>query len=398
VGVAGFVVATTSRAATEPRKIQLMPFTKYVIDPSPRGAVVEKTLADIDGDGRLDAVIGMQSSPTQSGSGIYWYRFPSSGNPADVWVKHTILPSGKAYEDMTARDVNQDGRVDIVASVDSTISWFQNPGTLTGTWQRFTIGPGYGESVLALGDLDGDGRFDIATNAYLYFQNSPTSWRSVRFSSSWRGMALLGIGSGAGAINLVGNAPRPPYRVVWYQNPREGDGNARTDAWTMRSVGRGWACSRGAAQCPTEAVGVFATGDLNGDRRMDVVGAQAEGTPPPPGGLKWFEAPPKRTQPWIQHSLDPTFRSAHNIRLADVDGNGAVDLVLGEQEQSKLDRVAIFYNDARGHFTRQVLSTDASHNVSVGDADGDGDTDILASPHGYFGHPHALSLYLNGRF
>ena len=371
-------------------------FTKVTIDPNPIGSLVEKAFADIDGNGKLDAVVGMQESPSQGGSGgIFWYRFPTSGRATDPWTRHTILPSGRAYEDMASLDVDGDGRVDIVASVDTRIYWYRNPGTLDGAWQQTLIGAGHGENNIAIGDLDGDGKPDVATNAIMFFQNSPSSWTAVTYNDTYNAVALLDVGSGLGRVNIVGNAPTPPYDIVWFENPRERGGNARTGSWVRRTVGRGYGCPGGSTEC--ETVATVETADLNRDGRMDVVSGQAEGDPVPPGGLRWFEAPVNRTQPWTERTIDAGFESTHNVRAGDMDGNGTQDLVAGEQDQSPLKRVAVFFNDGAGNFTRQIVSNDASHNVVVGDVDGDGDSDFLAGPHGWFGGPHPLQLYLNTR-
>ncbi len=378
-----------------------MSFTKLTVEPNFIGSIIEKALADIDGDGRLDAVIGTQPSGSQGGpGGIYWYQFPASGNPADLWIKRTILSSGVAYEDMTSDDVDHDGHVDIIASVivngSRNVYWFENPGTLNGAWQQHLIGgPGEGENTIVLGDFDGDGLTDVATNTTIYFKNTPTSWTARTYNSSYNSVALLDIGSGTGAVNLVSN--RPNSQIAWFENPRETGGNARSDPWTVYILGTGYPCDGGV--CDSDAP--FATswtGDFNGDGRMDVVIGQAEGDNAPPGGLWWFEAPGDRTTTWTKHAIDPTFQLAHNVRVADLDGNGAPDVIAGEQDQSAQKRLAVYYNDGTGSFTRQILSTGASHNVALGDADGDGDVDILAGPHGFFGDPHPLELYLNGRF
>ena len=382
----------SARGGSEP----LPSFTKITIDPNPIGSLVEKALADIDGNGKLDAVVGMQESPSQGGSGgIFWYRFPTSGRATDPWTRHTILPTGTAYEDMAALDVDRDGRVDIVASVSTRIYWFRNPGTLDGAWQQTLIGAGHGENNIAIGDLDGDGRPDVVTNSVIFFQNSPLDWASVTYNHTYNAVALLDVGSGLGRVNIVGNAPTPPYDISWFENPRERGGNARTGSWTRRTIGPGYGCPGGAAEC--ETVATVETADLNRDGRMDVVTGQAEGDPVPPGGLRWFEAPLNRTQLWGQHTIDAGFESTHNVRAADVDGNGTTDLVAGEQDQSPQRRIAVFYNDGGGSFTRDVVSTDGSHNVVVDDVDGDGDVDFLAGAHGWFGDPHPLQLYLNGR-
>lgn len=113
--------------------------------------------------------------------------------------------------------------------------------------------------------------------------------------------------------------------------------------------------------------------------------------------MRWLEAPPDRAQPWILHDIDTSFQLSHNVRVADIDGNGALDVIAGEQDQSMQKRLAVYYNDGTGTFTQQVLSTEGSHNIDVADVDHDGDIDLLAGPHGFFGGPDPVQLFLNGR-
>src|SRR5262249_25814694 len=221
-------------------------FVRAVIDPDPPPSALEKVLADIDGDGRLDAVVGFGSPPDSSdGAGIVWYEYPHSGRPADVWQKHTILASGNMYEDALAMDVNGDGAIDIVAAFDDDrICWFENPrghggDPATDDWAMHFIGIGSGEKNMLIADMDGDGKPDLVTNAVIFFQDSPDSWTPVWLDRSSNGVALLDIGSGLNAINIVGmgNAPFP---FVWLENPREHGGDARRDAWLPHVIGPGY--------------------------------------------------------------------------------------------------------------------------------------------------------------
>ena len=202
-------------------------------------------------------------------------------------------------------------------------------------------------------------------------------------------VALLDIGSGRGAINLVGMASAAPYPMVWLENPREHGGNARTDPWIARYIGPAF-----------DALGspaAFGSGDFNNDGRMDVAAARSEGDLVPiPGALFWWEAPVnRRSGVWVQHMIDATYTSAHNLRIADMDGNGSLDIVTAEQEQSEQRRVSVFYNDGLGEFSELVLSNGSGHNITLGDLDGDGELDILNAGHGYFGAPHPVEIYIN---
>jgi hypothetical protein len=390
-------------------------FDRYVIDPTPPLPMLEKAVADIDGDGKKDAVIGLGVPKGSSrGSGIVWYQFPRSGNPADRWVRHTIVASGKAYESAAAFDVNSDGAVDVVASIDGEVHWFENPGSAAANdaWPVHVVGSGAGENNIALGDLDGDGRTDIATPSSIFFQDSPNEWTPVRFNASFnwlklshdgafRGMALLDIGSGKGAINIISNSSSD-HMLAWFENPREHGGDARNDAWIEHDFGLNYDCTAVPDICRDGDVANMGAGDLNEDGRMDIVTVQSEGLPgmpPPPGGMIWWEAPQeRRSGVWVKHTVDATFESAHNIAIADMNGDGSLDLVAAEQEQSSQGRVAVYYNDGSGNFTGQVLSHGSGHELQVADMDGDGGLDILNAGHGVYRNPTPIELYVNRKF
>jgi hypothetical protein len=54
--------------------------------------------------------------------------------------------------------------------------------------------------------------------------------------------------------------------------------------------------------------------------------------------------------------MDSTMVDVHKIQVADMDKNGALDIVVEEQDQSPLNRVAVFYNDGKGNLTEQTIS------------------------------------------
>jgi Chitobiase/beta-hexosaminidase C-terminal domain/FG-GAP-like repeat/Beta xylosidase C-terminal Concanavalin A-like domain len=392
------------------------PYGYVTVDANPASTLVEKALADIQGTGHLEPVIGLEreSQANNNGaSGIYWYEYPASGNINDPWIRHTIIGSGDGYEDMVPFDVNGDGAVDIVCSFDPTFSgkpeivWFQNPrgqggNPITDTWTMHVVGPGQGENNLLIGDIDGDGKMDIVTPSSVFFQNSSSSWTQVQYSQSFRGVGLLDIGSGKGSINLAGTQPASPYNIGWWENPRETGGNSRTGAWTFHSIGPGYPCSPDncSGGSGSGEVAAYNAADMNGDGMMDVISGQSEapggGVAPPPGGMIWWEAPSdRRNGSWIKHTMDFNMVDVHKIQVGDMDKNGTLDVLAVEQDQSPLDRVAVFYNDGKGNLTEQIISNAKGHNDPIGDVTGNGSLDILNSGHGYFNDSHPLQIFLN---
>ncbi len=356
-------------------------FNHVVVAADPGGTTLEKTLADINGDGKLDAVIGT------GGNGLYWWSFPASGNVNDPWIKHTIRTSGYFYEDVKAIDLNNDGHLDLIASVDNAVKWFQNPGgTGDGDWKEYPIADGVGHDMV-LADFDGDGKMDLAAsrNHLIMFQNSPTAWTSVSFGSRLDGLALLATTPNKPAIDLVG---AKDTGLVLFANPRDHGGDARKDPWEEHVIGPKYG-ENDAGPC-------LAAADLNGDGRMDMISAPNEGNPDPNLGLIWWEAPQDPLQgQWTKHTIDGSYVSVHRIIPAYMNDDRKIDLVLAEQEQSPQDRIAVFFNDGSGNFTQDVLAKTGGHDVYVADVDGDGDQDILNANHGVYGAPHPIELFVN---
>ena len=136
-----------------------------------------------------------------------------------------------------------------------------------------------------------------------------------------------------------------------------------------------------------------------GTAGIDVVTASSEGADPAPSISTLLVGSPDRPPEWNldQHVIDPAYAAVHNLRAADMNGDGNIDIIGAEQEQAPDRRITIFYGDGHGNFTQQILSNGSGHSEVVGDVTPDGDLDILNAGHGYFGGPHPIELYLNRR-
>jgi hypothetical protein len=76
--------------------------------------------------------------------------------------------------------------------------------------------------------------------------------------------------------------------------------------------------------------------DVNGNGRLDIItGEQAldfKKKVAPPSRLVWFEQPEDPRQvPWKMHGID-TLRCPHSLSVADLDGDGQAEIVCGEHD------------------------------------------------------------------
>jgi hypothetical protein len=115
---------------------------------------------------------------------------------------------------------------------------------------------------------------------------------------------------------------------------------------------------------------------VNGDGRNDVVLAPSESAD---GRFVWYEAADPVAGPWTEHEIDPSVSYFHTFKAADVDGDGDLDLVTAEMHQSSdPDEVSVYRNEGGGlAWAQQLVATTGSHNLRIADIDADGDVDIV---------------------
>jgi hypothetical protein len=338
------------------------PFVHKIVDAAGPVDPWGKGAGDINGDGRIDLLVGGNTS-----GGLVWYQNPS-------WTPHVISPLDGFRTDMKVVDVDRDGKNDVVvlaAESDGTplVGWYKNPGP-TGVWKLTTIKDRVLHNVEAA-DLNGDTLIDVVArdqkayghNAgdviYVYIQVNPSTWTPVTFSCT--------DGEGL-CVADINNDGRPDIVISgsWFENTAGGT------VWVEHPYTSTYTC-------PNVTV---AFADINGDGRKDIVLAPAE-TIGDTSRISWFEAPADPRQPnWVEHIVEAGVETDHHfVGTADFNNDGQMDIASAEMNTGTWPHeVKIFYNGGKGQsWTKQVLSTDGSHQMQIADVDNDGDMDLFGA-------------------
>jgi regulation of enolase protein 1 (concanavalin A-like superfamily) len=330
------------------------PFKLVVVDEDNPRNPHNKAVGDIDGDGYTDLIVG-----SASGDGLFWYRYPD-------WQKFKVA-DGSFTTDMQAADVDGDGDVDLVIPSADGIAWYENPlpeGEPTAAnWKRTVIGAeGADNHDVEVADVNADGRVDVVTRrkdghgTFVWLQVSPGQWTKVVVSTRHGEGTALGDLDGDGDLDIAQNG-------FWLENA-DGTGTQ----WIERHIASNW----------PGFVGVLIA-DVDGDGRQDIVAGPSED---PNGRLAWYSAADPRTGPWNEHVIDPHVSYLHTFKSVDMDGDGDLDLVTAEMHQSSdPDEVSVYYNEdgQGGSWSQQVIGTAGSHNIRVADIGGDGDYDVFGA-------------------
>jgi FG-GAP-like repeat/FG-GAP repeat len=281
----------------------------------PPNGTARMALGDFNEDGRPDAVVGSLTSQLVLGDGSSGIRLGSA-----------ILPVGAP---LTAGDFNGDGHLDVVGVTSGvpTVVLGNGDGTFGPPATAFM---GSRTADLRAANMDGDSHLDLVRSAVVSDTNpGPIHWEYLEVSVwqgygdgtfSQRAAKLAGISPGSqiavadmnddGALDVVSVSfadanmdlefAENPSIVLVYGN---GDGTLSAPTLIRAPVSRDY-------------LGLFAIGDLNGDRRPDVVISDAYGTLSLLGG----------SATGLEPAIPLTSVGVVGLGLGDFDGDGALDI------------------------------------------------------------------------
>lgn len=372
---------------------------------------------DIDADGDAD-LFGANWSGEHQAVELWLNQTCSPDGGCPQWRRHVIDPErpGKAVF-VHAADLDGDSHLDVAAGQ----WWYRNPGHVGGQWTRTSFGAP-ANNVAWLEDLDGDGDIDaLATrwteergeSGLVLAENAGDgTFRITPLATAGTGDFLQGITSaafspaGGQQIALSWHAAGHGIQLLDVADDLQStnwtlttisefsqdealsagdiDRDDRIDlllgtAW-LRNEGDGrWRLFHIDSQRPTPDRNRLA--DINGDGLLDaVVGFEAISTT---GDLVWYEQGPDPALPWQRH-LIATVVGPMSLDTVDIDGDGDLDIIVGEHNlvQPESARLLVLENlDGQGSTWRErlVYRGDEHHDGALAaDVDGDDDLDLVS--------------------
>lgn len=391
-------------------------------------------LGDFDGDGDTD-IFGSNWRSVAQDSLAYvelWRNNLGStaALPLNKWSRH-VIDDEKPWRSVfiSAGDLDGDGYKDIVTGG----WWYPNPGSPGGKWLRRSLGNPL-RNMAAIYDFDSDGLLDVlgttgkgseASAQFVWARNTGGGrFKLLKNIPAAQGDFLQGIEvarTGPGGPLAVALSwhkadqgiqafllPDDPAAEQWSwmkvtdvsQDEQVSVGDIDSDGDPDILLGTLWIENLG------ESVAVhklFETGDspdrnrladMNGDGRPDaVVGYEAINTP---GKLVWYENPLPGNELWTEHLIAEVV-GPMSLDVADMDTDGDPDVVVGEHNYAEPEtaRLFVFQNlDGKGKLWKKYLvhTGDEHHDGAITvDIDSDGDLDIISIG---WSHPRVL-LYEN---
>jgi hypothetical protein len=311
------------------------------------------------------------------------------------WEK--ILIADERYESAGVFDVNGNGVLDIVSGA----HWYEGPDFK----KKHPVGAVKAEgeyfddfSTIPI-DINGDGQLDFITGGWW---GNTIRWRENPGDpdKEWSEHIIAECGNvettrawdidGDGIVEIVPNTPNSPLVVYKLKTDADGKGTGEFEAHTICAQNQGHGLGYGDITGNGRGDFVLAGGwlespenpydgewkwhpdfdlgsasvpvlvaDVNGDGLNDLIVGQSHAY-----GLDWWEQRMEGGKRlWIKHPIDPYCSQYHDMFWVDIDGDGECELVTGKRyrahcgnDPGAADDVGIYYFKWTGEsFSKQVI-------------------------------------------